>query len=118
VNALIVPVVNLPYVKDIDANNLSVLQDLVGGYIEYLTIDIYGHLLHAYINEDGKDKMLPYNENATIICRSLSGIFPNDFIVGQMIILGENSSEEEQPISDMAVSLILQELQEGKKNQG
>lgn len=46
---------------------LKALQQEVGGYIEYLSVEFQGKRAHAYVNENGKHMRLPANAKATAV---------------------------------------------------
>lgn len=39
------------------------------------------------LDEEGKIKDLPYNNDATKLCREFEAIFPSDWIVGDVVVL-------------------------------
>lgn len=65
--------------------DLEFMQSVVGGYIERISL-FDGRAM--YINEEGKMKGLPKNDQATFLA-DLSGISPDDCVVGDVIILTE-----------------------------
>jgi len=69
---------------------LDALQAEVDGNIEFLPIndDCY-----AFVNEEGKLKGLEKNHFATDIMHHHQSIFPNDFIVGPLLILKEDETD-------------------------
>jgi len=82
---------------------------LKGGYIEMLRLN---NESHAYIDEEGKIKNLPYNENATKLCGMLNvGLGKNDVIVGPMCIFGTlplDGEDHDVPVSlSNAVALLV-----------
>lgn len=60
---------------------LEELNDIVGGYIELVILPDGQYMV---VNEEGKIKNLPVNDNATEIYRSKIG--PWDYIVGDCLI--------------------------------
>lgn len=64
---------------------LKELQGFVGGYIELVRVEIEGYPFVAFINEEGKMNDLPLN----VIATRISGLFPHDVIVGNMIVCDE-----------------------------
>lgn len=74
-------------VRRIIVNGYDDLRNGVGGYIEGLRLGDTGQ--YAFINEDGKLRQLPVNQRATQLCFERNvGLHPNDFIVGNMIVVG------------------------------
>lgn len=75
---------------------LSVLQSLVGGYIEVVAPAFGGFQWHAYVDEDGKAAGEQINVMATALLARLgwSGPMGGDFLVGPVIVLGQDGAEE------------------------
>lgn len=71
--------------------SLEELQHLVGGYIELIVLP---NGLDAYINEDGKELLLPVNNRATTLLQSV-GIHPHDYVVGNLVVCTRQETEEE-----------------------
>lgn len=46
--------------------SLDELQAIVGGYIEHVHVDYEGRTYHAFVNEDGRQREMPINVNATL----------------------------------------------------
>lgn len=65
---------------------LDELQDIVGGYIQIISLHDGRQMV---INDEGKLQALPYNSIATDIAHEAEAIFPNDFIVGDVLICKE-----------------------------
>lgn len=89
--------------------SLESLQAAVGGYIEAIYLHKLG--VSAYVNEEGKFNGLPLNRTATQIARAHSGMAPDDFIVGDMLILGpvnRNGDDTDCPpgVVEMLLALI------------
>lgn len=63
---------------------LEELQEVVGGYIEILHIYRTGEVM--VVNEEGRLENLPWNEKATIYAKMNNAIFPNDYIVGNVLV--------------------------------
>ena len=98
--------------KEID-NNLKTLQDIVGGYIEYVDISQDG--LQMIVNEEGKILDLEYNLGATLLYNTTH--LYNDMILGNAIIVntdneGENKSITKEDI-DTVKELIVREFNKG-----
>lgn len=71
-----------------DESLYTVATDVVGGYIELVSINTpVGHL-DMYLNEEGKLDGLPINALATSIAN-----LPGDIIVGDVIIVGDTDDE-------------------------
>jgi hypothetical protein len=72
----------------------AIKAELGGGYLEALR----GMLAAAvcYLDEDGKSKGLPANAPATRFCREHVGLWPGDYIVGTMVVLGAMPGREEE----------------------
>jgi hypothetical protein len=79
------------YVKEIK-NDLKILQDIVGGYIEVISI---GNDILMICNEEGKFLELPYNFS-----------MPNDIIVGTVFFIG-NDAPEFRSLTEEEIELIL-----------
>jgi hypothetical protein len=93
IKALVVPTEGEPEVRDVDAS-LSGLQSFVGGHIEStVTRD---ERVHGYINEEGKMLGLPYNHNATTLCR----LFPEDYIAGPAVFMGSTDDGDEADVPE------------------
>lgn len=91
-----------PYVEDIKPS-LTVLQELVGGYIEPLQLQG----CHAYFNEEGKWMGLPVNLPATQFTEALGWRRGGDYLVGTVVFLGDNGADE-GPVPDAVVELAEQ----------
>lgn len=88
--------------KEID-NNLKTLQDIVGGYIEYIDISQDG--VEMIINEEGKIYNLDYNLKATLLYRA-THLYTNDYIVGDAIIVGTDNQGENRSLTDIEISVV------------
>lgn len=97
------------YIEREIEDKLEVLQDIVGGYIEYVDLSQDG--LTMIVNEEGKIYDLEYNLGATLLYDATH--MGHDMILGNVIILrdkdGENIDIEKEDI-DTIKKLILQEL--------
>jgi hypothetical protein len=69
---------------------LSVLQDAVGGMIEYVAFPNRG--IGCYLNEEGKLDGLEPNVIGTRLWLSAYG--PTDVIVGPIVLLGDRTTDE------------------------
>lgn len=63
---------------------LKVLQDLVGGCIEYVRLR---EDISLVVNEEGKIRGLEYNDRATLVARAFNAIGENDWITGDAVLL-------------------------------
>lgn len=71
--------------------DLETMQGLVGGWLEALSL---GQGAVMYLNEEGKILGLPLNTAANrIVALANPGLAPGDFIVGQVIILGDTAPD-------------------------
>ena len=106
--AVVVPPDGPAVVKEI-AGYEALKAELQGGWLEALT----GRLIDAvaYIDEDGKGKGLPLNPVATRFARERIGLWPGDYIVGTLILLGTRNARGEIDGDDHAVpAWVVQEL--------
>ena len=62
---------------------LDELQELVGGFIQVLSLPKYG--VNIILNEDGKNMGLPVNENAQEWALA-AGVAPDDHLVGNVLL--------------------------------
>jgi hypothetical protein len=96
-------------------NKLEVIQDLVGGYIEYVDLSQDG--VDMIINEEGKIYNLDYNLQATLLFRA-THLYKDDYICGDVVIVrtenGENIDLEDADITTIKV-LIANELMKGEE---
>ena len=67
-----------------EAVRLCQLQDIVGGFIE--TVSLPGER-HMVINENGKDGPHMINHTATAIAHEAESIMPTDYIAGVAVII-------------------------------
>lgn len=63
---------------------LEELQEVVGGYIQILPIYRTGEVM--VVNEEGRLEHLPWNGKATTYAKQNNAIFPNDYIVGNVLV--------------------------------
>lgn len=63
---------------------LEELQEVVGGYIQILPIYRTGKVM--VVNEEGRLEHLPWNGKATTYAKQNNAIFPNDYIVGNVLV--------------------------------
>ena len=70
--------------QDSEESRLRQLQELVGGYIE--TVSLPGERCMV-INENGKDGPHMINNTATAIAHEAQAIMPSDYIAGVAVIL-------------------------------
>lgn len=84
-------------------NKLEVIQDLVGGYIEYVDLSQDG--VEMIINEEGKIYNLDYNLYATLLYRA-THLFKDDYIVGDVIIVGTDNQGENRSLNALEEAVI------------
>ena len=82
--------------------SLEFLQKCVGGWIEHVVSDNIPSGVDIYCNEEGKLKLLPYNDTATILYGN-----PHDFIVGTAVIVGHNDEGESLWLTDEQVCAVV-----------
>ena len=70
--------------QDSEESRLRQLQELVGGYIEAVSLPGKRYMV---INENGKDGPHMINNPATAIAHEAQSIMPNDYIAGVAVIL-------------------------------
>ena len=87
--ALIVKVDGTVTVEDMDINNHEAMNAVVGGWIE--KVDVGKGFM--YVNEEGKLRNLPLNPRMTRWCLEGGHIRPDDFIVGNCVIVGDLDEE-------------------------
>jgi len=96
-------------------NKLEVIQDLVGGLIEYVDLSQDG--VEMIVNEEGKIYNLDYNLQATLLFRA-THLYKDDYICGDVVIVrtenGENIDLDNGDITTIKV-LIANELKEGEE---
>jgi hypothetical protein len=88
VMAMIISVDGNIVIKKIDGD-LKSLREEVGGYIEL--VRLYKGKISMYINEEGKCEGLPVNLVASMI--AVQGGLVNDFIVGNVVLLGKGTPD-------------------------
>ena len=97
-------------------NKLEVLQDLVGGYIDYNSLSQDG--VDMILNEEGKILDLDYNLKATLLYRA-THLYADDYIVGDVIIVGTDNYGENRSLTDIEISVVKKiiedELKEGEE---
>lgn len=89
-----------PELIDVDPT-LKNLQAIVGGDIESVMLRDFPDV-HGFINEDGKARQLPPNDNASTVV----SMWPGDFIAGTMICLSLTEDGDEAPVSDEFVAFV------------
>jgi len=81
--------------------------DVVGGYIEGVYLDG----ATAYVNEEGKLQGLPKNEVATALAHAHNAIYSDDYIAGNMLIVGNCDDEgETMPLTNEWINANLKEI--------
>jgi Domain of unknown function (DUF3846) len=88
--ALHIPASGTPTAVRIGDNELGALQELVGGWIEYVPTE---QPVTLYCNEEGKIEGLPLNELATQLFGQL--LMPGDYLAGDIVALGPLDDEGE-----------------------
>ena len=82
--------------------SLEFLQKCVGGWIEHVVSDNIPSGVDIYCNEEGKLKLLPYNDTATILYGN-----PHDFIVGNTVKEEKNDEGESLWLTDEQVCSVV-----------
>lgn len=87
-------------------NQLPIMQDAVGGWIERVGIVCDGYPLDMWVNEEGLLKRLPYNSVATYLYESTYNV--QGLIVGDVIITGgSDESGDTLPLTlNQATSVV------------
>ena len=93
-------------------NKLEVIQDLVGGYIQYVNISQDG--VDMIVNEEGKIYNLDYNLKATLLFRA-THLFKDDYIVGDVVIVGTDNLGENGDLTDLEIETIKQIIEDELK---
>ncbi len=79
------------FVKNMEYQDLN---NYVGGFLELIYFPFNGsNKIIGYVNEEGKLKQLPVNEKATKLWWSSYGGKNGDFLVGDVIITGNNGED-------------------------
>lgn len=101
VKALVVPAADSAYVTLLDVS-LPNMQRLVDGYVELLNLP---GGVSMYLNEEGKIKGLPVNGAANRLIAVLGdpGLAYDDFIVGNVVLLGAVNASGESDGEDYDV---------------
>ena len=101
--ALLITPENSNTITEIDVNGLADLQELVGGWVEMVTLNSEKWGNNAmYINEEGKMRGMDVNLAAT----HLSEIWPHDVIVGPAVIIGHTNDGELSDVTSEAIDII------------
>lgn len=95
--ALIVASDGHAYVSSI-ATDLRTLQQLVGGWLESVTVDDW----HAYVDEEGKLKGSPVNRAADALAFVL-GWRTGDLLCGPAVFLGHDDEGEEDDVPERVI---------------
>ncbi len=91
-------------------NWYATLSNIVGGYIELVTVKISGVECHMYIHEEGKLLNLPANGYATDVALSCNGIGGWDFIAGNAVIVSayiNGWGQPERGFTDEELSIVV-----------
>lgn len=84
-------------ILSVESMNYDTISAAVGGWIEGVPLEG----VTAYVNEEGKINGLPTNKIATLLAHQSNAIFPNDYIVGNMIVMGPIDDEGEETSLDL-----------------
>lgn len=106
--ALLIPAGGKPEEVEIpDKDELDTLQQLVGGWIEYVPTE---QDVTLYCNEEGKLQNLPPNSLATAIFGKL--LMPHDFLAGDVVVCGPLDEEgyslplSEEVVADVRAAML------------
>ena len=81
-------------VRSEESSSYEELKNLVGGWLEGVTVDQEHGTVFAYIDEEGKAKELLPNAVAYGLLLSYgTRLFPGDFVPGRMVLCGIADSE-------------------------
>jgi hypothetical protein len=100
--AIFVPAIGLPD-RFIVENGLEPLQDAVGGYIEQLTLS---NKVVCILNEEGKLLKLSKNPLATFLAHMFGYIGVQDYISGDVLILGRDETGELTTVPDFMWDVV------------
>jgi len=81
---------------------LEVLQGIVGGWIEAVTMPLGD--CHLYCDEEGKFKGKAVNMHARMLAHLL-GWHADDLLVGPIVFLGDHPAGEESSVPDAVLSM-------------
>lgn len=95
------PIAGVKHIPD----TLEAMQTAVGGFIQGLQLK-GGDGTHVYINDEGKLQGLPVNVAATRFMHHYSLIAPDDFIAGDMVVLGSDGEGGEADVPDWVIEAI------------
>lgn len=74
--------------QEIDKSNPNAYRELVGGNLE--VVQLYWPSSSMYLNEEGKEQVLPVNKRATALLWIHAPVFHGrDFIVGDAFLVGQ-----------------------------
>lgn len=92
ITVLVLPVDDWPYLTEV-VGDLASYQDLVGGYIEMVSLTRNPDAL-LVINEDGKRLDLMRNALAGLLLNATgTRLFPGDYIAGTAVVVGRLHAE-------------------------
>ena len=95
--------------EELDHIGLQYLQMKVGGYVEAIGVPDTG--VSLYLNEEGKLAGLPVNARANRLAHRHQAIFPSDFIVGDVVVVGPvDARGDETGLSEQQQGWLLAEL--------
>ncbi|WP_349902684.1 DUF3846 domain-containing protein [Parafrigoribacterium humi] len=107
VTGIVIPHETRLALQKVEFQNLTDYQTAVGGYIETVKMD--GHPLVIVADEDGKMKQLPVNRRATCLWWLLTpGSLGGDFLVGDVVILGEYHQGRMNDVPEKLTALLLE----------
>lgn len=94
-------------VSDSDTILYDKMVSIVGGYIEAVYLDG----ATAYVNEEGKLLGLPKNIWATNLAHAHHAVYADDYIAGNMLIVGNSDDEGEMtPLTNEWINANLKEI--------
>jgi hypothetical protein len=86
--------------------DLQYLQAQVGGYIQHVNLEPEIGI-GMYMNEEGKLDKLAVNPRATLLASMFEAIRQGDYIVGDVVLVGEADSEgNETGLTDDALAVL------------
>lgn len=103
-----------PMVITVDADDLKMLQRLVGGTLEGISGGDW-KAWHAYLNEEGKMLGLSPNYQATSLARKLGWLgAEDDIICGAVVFMSGNDEGEEVDVAMHVVKEASEIVRQGK----
>ena len=93
---------------DVTANDLDSMIQLVGGWLEALSIAREGHDAILWFDEEGKMKDLPVNDLANRLMNQCGRTLPfGDRLVGPVIVTGVAWNEDMQVAADVPAEIAV-----------